>query len=163
TLSILNVYVYSVLFGFGTGFIKPTLDSIIPDISVGRIKNLTINTTTLNYFFGLTGSLLSYILISDSTKTYLSIALVLCVMGLIFLSLIPEKVNLVSTKPKYKKVMLEALREITINKTILLMSITYLMIGLCSMAVFIGGVALHVKELENSNDFYIAGMQIAWS
>lgn len=59
--------------------------------------------------------------------------------------------------------MLEALREITINKTILLMSITYFMIGLCSMAVFIGGVALHVKELENSNDFYIAGMQIAWS
>ncbi|MEL5300327.1 MFS transporter [Serratia nevei] len=163
TLSILNVYVYSVLFGFGTGFIKPTLDSIIPDISVGRIKNLTINTTTLNYFFGLTGSLLSYILISDSTKTYLSIALVLCVMGLIFLSMIPEKVNLVSTKPKYKKVMLEALREITTNKTILLMSITYFMIGLCSMAVFIGGVALHVKELENSNDFYIAGMQIAWS
>ncbi|MBX9330761.1 hypothetical protein K5M56_05830, partial [Serratia marcescens] len=72
TLSILNVYVYSLLFGFGTGFIKPTLDSIIPDISVGRIKNLTINTTTLNYFFGLTGSLLSYVLISDSTKTYLS-------------------------------------------------------------------------------------------
>ncbi|MEG5568014.1 MFS transporter [Enterobacter bugandensis] len=162
-LPIFNVYAYSLLFGFGTGFIKPTLDSILPDINSGRIKNMTINTTTLNYFFGLTGTLLSYILITDSTKTYLSIALLLSVMGLIFLFKIPDKVSSDAVKPKYIKVMQDALREIVSNKTILLMSITYFMIGVCSMAVFVVGVALHVKELDNSNNFYIAGMQIAWS
>ncbi|EIZ2183962.1 MFS transporter [Cronobacter sakazakii] len=160
---VLNIYAYSLLFGFGTGFIKPTMDSILPEINSGRIKNMTINTTTLNYFFGLTGTLMSYVLISGNTNIYLSIALLLCAMGIFFLFSIPAKLSVNRAKYEYKKTALNAIGEITSNKIMLLMSITYFMIGVCSMAIFMVGVALHVKELDNGSDFYIAGMQIAWS
>lgn len=160
----LLLYLYIIIFGIGSGITKPQLDGVLHEINRHNLSSLTLNTTTLNYFLGLTGNLAALLILSYSSNLYMAIAVIICLIG--FFSLLNIKSSKASgsdsSSTSFFSMTVLGFKEMLSNRLILALGLTYFLIGLGSMAVFGAGVALHVKEIIGAKPFYIAASQISW-